>query len=118
MSIRDGAAAASPMQKSGDPGILYRTNANGAQATTVGQHGAVSESEAYPAFSDLRAGICQFVVEFVRQKLSERDRKIERLEAQIEMLIALLGKSETVSNLKGADVIDLPRFIRKVRDVG
>src|SRR5262249_60861947 len=101
----------------GDQGILYRTNANSAQPTTVGQHGAVFESEAYPAFSDLRAGICQFVVEFVRKKLSERDDRISKLETQVGTLTALLSAKAVIhqnGELKNAHVIDLPRgFLRR-----
>ena len=114
MAQRD-MAAASPVQKSGDPGILYRTTEQNVLAAAHTHDTAASDAEPYPAFADLRAGICRFVVEFCNRKLAERDRKIERLEAQVEMLVALLGKSKTVSasESKAADIVDLPDWRKR-----
>jgi hypothetical protein len=114
MAQRD-MAAASPVRKS-EPaaGLVFKTTQN-VQAHTSAQNGAPSDGEAYPPFADLRAGICQFVVEFCNRKLAERDRKIERLEAQVKMLVALLGKSKTVSasESKAADIVDLPDWRKR-----
>jgi hypothetical protein len=109
-------AAASPVQKSDLGGLLYRTNGNGAQATARAQDSAPSDGEAYPPFADLRAGICQFVVEWTARKLKERDERTTRLEAKLDAMLAIIGsdKAKSVGQKSSDDsVIDLPDWRKR-----
>jgi hypothetical protein len=50
--------------------------------------------------------------------LVDRDRKIERLEAKLDAVLTMLGggKAKSAAQLGGDDsVVELPRFISKVR---
>src|SRR5262249_31007252 len=68
-----------------------------------------------PAYGDLVKGICQFTIEFVRQKLAERDRKIERLETQVETLLALMGQKSVATKDSGGLVPFLFSRSRRIR---
>jgi len=146
-------AAVSPVRKSDGDGLVYRTNANGAQAHAPAQDGAPSDTQPAPAaapetdwsgweawmrghLDKERLAIFKTIAEEIFPEVAwrdnvvegfrKRDERIARLEGQVEMLIALLGKSDTVSNFKSntvldsdskaADVVELPRFIRKVHN--
>jgi hypothetical protein len=95
---------------------LYRTTANGGQTTARAQDGAPLEGEAYPPFADLRAGICQFVVQWTARKLKERDERITRLEAKLDAMLAIIGsdKAKSVGQKSSDDsVIDLPDWRKR-----
>jgi hypothetical protein len=51
--------------------------------------------------------------EAVVERFREIDRENIRLKAQLDVVLQLLGKSDTVSDLKSADVIDLPDWRRR-----
>jgi hypothetical protein len=114
-------AAASPsMRKSNAEGVLYRTTEQNAQASATPQDDEPSEGEPYPSFTDLRAGITEFVVTWCNRKLAERDAKIIELNARVDMLMKLLAGhlfAETPS--KSGDVVELPHtrgFLRRVHN--
>jgi hypothetical protein len=72
------------------------------------------DAEPYPAYSDLVEGLSQFVVEWVRQRLAPRDERITKLEAQVEVLLTLLGnRNQGSDSNKAAEGIDLPDWRRK-----
>src|SRR5262249_49922361 len=68
---------------------------------------------------DYSKGIVEFTCEYVRQKLVPRDKRITRLEARVETLLALLGQNwgGLFKPNKPADVVELPRgFLRRVQN--
>jgi len=116
------AAAASPV-------LLYRTTEQNVPAPAPQPGGAADSQPSGALFGDWRdqalsEAMGVVIVETRREMrkerdaaLAERDARIAKLEVQIEMLLALLGKSDTVSHLKAADVVDLPRgFLRRIHN--
>jgi hypothetical protein len=93
-------------------GLVYRMTENEPAAAPV--------ADAVLSDSDLAA---DDPLGYAMVKFTEAcDRRFERLErensylrGQIDTLLAMLGKSEMVSNLKAADVLDLPDW--RKRDV-
>jgi hypothetical protein len=88
---------------------------NGAQAAVP-----VPEPEPFDAAqSDVLARLVALVQDgeqAEREKaLAERDARITRLDGKVEALLALLGKSVNLPDLKSADVIDVPNW--RKRDV-
>jgi len=69
-------------------------------------------------------GLCAHLREETEGELLKRDRKIGILEGEIRELkgmlgatLTLLGKSDTMSHLKSADVVELPHgFLRRVQN--
>jgi len=75
-----------------------------------------SEGETdHDELDDYSKGIAQFVCIYTAKKLAERDARIAKLETQVEMLLALFGKSGKLPGLdaKAADVIDLPDWRKR-----
>jgi hypothetical protein len=108
------------VQKSDEPGILYRVTDNNSLQPAAEPDVEPSDADEefgteYPAFNELMKSICEFVVEWTRQKLAPRDERISKLEAKIETLTALLGQRPGAPG-KSADVIDLLDW-RKRTDV-
>ena len=117
------AAAASPVQRSNAEGVLYRMGPENAPAPAPQPARPPSDGDTR-LFGDerdewLRAAMGHVIVEMRKQwraEIQRRDERISKLETQIEMLVALLGKSDTVSVSK-ASVVDLPRgFWRRTHD--
>jgi len=106
------------MRESDDEDLLYRTTEQNAQASAARTDSVPSDGEADDDELDpYTKGIVEFTCEYVRQKLEPRDKRIARLETQVEMLITLLGKSGKFTDSKSADVTELPRgFLRRVHN--
>ena len=73
-----------PVQKSDAPAsLVYKRYENALPP--------VPEPEPEPSGDDWMDGIAEFTVEYVRQKLAERDARIAKLETQVDMLTRLLA---------------------------
>jgi hypothetical protein len=95
-----------------DSGLVFKTIEDATPSAPQPEPPA-SDAESYPPLDDFTKGICEFVVEWVRQKLAPPDERITKLEAQVEVLLRLLGKSSNLPDSKSADVVDLPDWRRK-----
>jgi hypothetical protein len=87
--------------------LIYRTTetrpAPAAQATPTPFDGD------YPPLDQLIDGIARATMTLLRK----RDQRIAKLEAQVELLTALLSKSDKLSNVKAADIIDVPDWRKR-----
>jgi hypothetical protein len=92
-----------PTTAGDDPEVIYKVYDNSEQASTQGAED----------WTDVVAKVVGTVTAHerlaLRKELTKRDEKIAKLEAQVEMLVALLGKT------KSADVVDLPDWRRNAR---
>ena len=76
------------------------------------------------ALGEFGVGLCAHLREETEGELLKRDRKIGILGGEIRELkgmlgatLTLLGKSDTMSHLKSADVVELPHgFLRRVQN--
>ena len=106
-------------------GIVYRTTANGAQppaarANTAAPMGHDDSDALARAIGEILVVTRRELRAEYAKALAKRDRKIERLEAQIEMLVRLVGgdKAKNMQHvLHGDSVVDLPKnFLRRVHN--
>jgi hypothetical protein len=100
------------VSKSDTDGLIYKHYDNSAQAAVL-----VPEPEPFDAAQlEVLAGVIAMVQDreqAEREKaLAERDARITRLDGKVEALLALLGKSVNLPDLKSADVI-LPNWRRR-----
>ena len=84
-------AGSPPMQRGDREGVLYRTYDPNERAPAAADDGP-SDDEAYPPLSELHEAIAEFVVTWTERKLAPCHERIAKLEAQVEMLTALLGQ--------------------------
>ena len=87
------AASGAPVQKSDEPGILYRVTDNNALQAAAEPDGEASD-EAYPPLSELHEAIAEFVVEWCNKKLAPCDERLTRLEAKVDALLTLMGQQK------------------------
>jgi len=98
------------MRRSDAEAVLYRTSENNAQAPAA----TTSAFSSADDLDDYTKGIAEFVYRYTAEKLAARDRKIERLEAKLDAVLTMLGKSHNLLDSKSADVVDLPKnFLRR-----
>jgi hypothetical protein len=99
----------SPVSESDTDGLIYKHYDNSAQAAVP-----VPEPEPFDAAqSDVLARVVAVVQDReqaeLEKALAERDARITRLDGKVEALLALLGKSVNLPDLKSAEVVDLPK---------
>jgi len=94
-----------------DAGLVFKT-VEDAMVPTAEPEPMPADSEPYPSFTDLRAGIAKFVVTWTADKLAERDRRIERLEGKLDATLQLLG-ARTGDVPKSGEIVELPKFLRR-----
>jgi len=98
-----------PVSETDNGGLLYKDYDGNAPAPAP-QPDAAPFDEAQ---SDVLARVIAMVQdseEAEREKaLAERDARITRLDGKVEALLALLGKSVSLLDLKSAGVVDLPK---------
>jgi len=107
--------ASPPMRKSEPTLLVYRTMENATPPTPqpdAAPSGGETDDDKLDEYSK---GIAEFVVTWCNEKLAPRDARIAKLEAQVEVLLTLLGKSlpSKMAEVKSADVVELPKFLRR-----
>src|SRR5262249_4858718 len=91
------AAAASPVQRSNAEGVRYRMGPENAPAQRRQPVRVLSEKGEYPPLNTLVRSLGASTAQYVAKKLAERDRRIAALEAKLDAVLTMLGKSDTVS---------------------
>ena len=112
------AAAASPVRKSDDDGLVYRTGPENAQARAAQPDAEPSSEGDNDELDPWMEAVVEFVCMYTAGKLKQRDTKIAKLETQVETLLTLLGadKAKSVPQNRDDDsvIVELPHgFLRK-----
>ena len=115
---------APPVQKSNGNDLVYRTTANGAQATAARPDTAAIYS--HDDSDALAQAMAEVIVETRRELRHEMQREVAilrnenaELRGMLGAVLTMLGKSANFSDSKTDDVVDLPRgFIRRVHNNG
>ena len=84
-----------------EPAVLYREHHDNAPEPAPQRDAEASDDDLLPYAID------EFTKAVV-EKFSAVDRENQYLRGKLDALLTLLGKSDNLSNLKAADVVELP----------